>query len=255
LRIRCGEIDRATAEVDLCLFGRRNMPASKNRLLCVAAWVVLCATGGAARAELEVAVEIAQRHFERGRDAYTAGDYVRALGEFRAARQAKPLPALDYNMGRCYERLGRIDEAVAAYQRYVTSTPRPADAAEVQRLVGALAAAARPLPALPLPVTPPRVRTPRRAAGVALTVVGASLAVAGAVTGGLVLAERDRYQAGCAAGACDQALYDQAHRLAVSTDALLGVGLPAALVGAILTALRPAAPRAWASGRVTLGEF
>ena len=57
---------------------------------------------------------LARAHFERGRALFEREDYAQALGEFRAALELVPAPALEYNVGRCLERLYRFTEAVAA---------------------------------------------------------------------------------------------------------------------------------------------
>src|SRR2546423_1414802 len=54
-----------------------------------------------AQAQPDPNIEIARRHFEAGRADYEAGDYQSALPEFEAARRAKMLPALGYNIARC----------------------------------------------------------------------------------------------------------------------------------------------------------
>src|SRR5690348_8716902 len=79
--------------------------------------------------------EIAQRHFARGSASYNHADYELALREFQAARRAKPLPPLDFNIGRCLDRLERWRDAAAAYRRYLAEAPAAPDAAEVRARV------------------------------------------------------------------------------------------------------------------------
>jgi hypothetical protein len=62
---------------------------------------------------------------------YQANDYQGALKEFLEAREVMQAPALDFNIGRCQDRLEQLSDAIASYQRYVDSTPTPGDAAEV----------------------------------------------------------------------------------------------------------------------------
>src|SRR5947209_3110375 len=54
----------------------------------------------------------AKQHFETGRNAYNAGDYVTAIREFKAAEQLRPSPILDYNIGLANEKLGKRRVAV-----------------------------------------------------------------------------------------------------------------------------------------------
>ena len=49
----------------------------------------------------------AKQHFETGRNAYNAGDYVTAIREFKAAEELRPSPILDYNIGLANEKLGK----------------------------------------------------------------------------------------------------------------------------------------------------
>ncbi len=63
-------------------------------------------------------VEVARRHFEHGLELYMNARYSDAIGEFEAARRLKPLPALGYNIARCYDRMERWQEALAEYERY-----------------------------------------------------------------------------------------------------------------------------------------
>jgi tetratricopeptide (TPR) repeat protein len=88
----------------------------------------------------EVDREIARRHYEEGRRFYQANDYAGALKEFLQARQVMQAPALDFNIGRCQDRLEQLSDAIASYQRYVDATPAPADAPEVRERIRVLQA-------------------------------------------------------------------------------------------------------------------
>jgi tetratricopeptide (TPR) repeat protein len=79
--------------------------------------------------------EIARRHYERGRAAYERGDYQSAVDEFEAARRVMPRPALDFDVGRAYDRLERIDEAITAYERCLAAEPNSPSASELSQRV------------------------------------------------------------------------------------------------------------------------
>src|SRR5689334_6730252 len=84
----------------------------------------LAGLSGSARADEEDPdTEVAKRHFREGSAAYERRDYAAALREFEAARAVKPVPQLDYNIGRCHDRLERYPEAVAEYKSYVAAQP------------------------------------------------------------------------------------------------------------------------------------
>jgi tetratricopeptide (TPR) repeat protein len=140
-------------------------------------WSPLVRAGGAD----EVDREIARRHYDEGLRFYQANDYQGALKEFLQARQVMQVPALDFNIGRCQDRLEQLSEAIASYQRYVDSTPTPADATEVRERIRVLRdrldtghPAAVPLTA---PATPVKVQH-RPRYWIAGVVIGAVAAVA-----------------------------------------------------------------------------
>jgi hypothetical protein len=83
----------------------------------------------------------AKQHFETGRNAYNAGDYVTAIREFKAAEQLRPSPILDYNIGLANEKLGKRRVAVKYYKRYLEEQPNAANKAEVEQKVAGLEAA------------------------------------------------------------------------------------------------------------------
>lgn len=91
----------------------------------------------------------AKQHFETGRNAYNAGDYVTAIREFKAAEALRPSPILSYNIGLANEKLGKRRVAVKYYRRYLEQQPNAANKAEVEQKVQALEAsiAAEPSPA------------------------------------------------------------------------------------------------------------
>src|SRR5690349_4421221 len=74
--------------------------------------------------------EIARRHFDKASKFYDAKEYEKALREFEAARKVKPLPAFDFNIGRCNDRLENFAQAIVYYERYARSNP--ADVAQVR---------------------------------------------------------------------------------------------------------------------------
>ncbi|HXU74530.1 MAG TPA: hypothetical protein VN947_34785 [Polyangia bacterium] len=90
----------------------------------------------------------AKQHFETGRNAYNAGDYVTAIHEFKAAESLRPSPILDYNIGLANEKLGKRRVAVKYYQRYLEEQPNASNKAEVEGKVSTLEAeiAANPGP-------------------------------------------------------------------------------------------------------------
>lgn len=63
---------------------------------------------------------------EKGREAYAAGRFEEALQAFEAARKEKPDDvAVEFNRADALAKLGRIDEAKAAFQRVADAKNRP----------------------------------------------------------------------------------------------------------------------------------
>jgi tetratricopeptide (TPR) repeat protein len=91
----------------------------------------------------------AKQHFETGRNAYNAGDYVTAIREFKTAEALRPSPILDYNIGLANEKLGKRRVAVKYYRRYLELQPNASNKGEVDGKIAALEAeiAQQPPPA------------------------------------------------------------------------------------------------------------
>jgi tetratricopeptide (TPR) repeat protein len=82
----------------------------------------------------------AKAAYKRGADLYRAGRYSAAIAEFQAADTLKPSPALHYNMGQAWEKLGDLPAALAAYARYLQLDPRAPNREAVERTVRSLEA-------------------------------------------------------------------------------------------------------------------
>jgi hypothetical protein len=72
------------------------------------------------------APDAAREHFKRGEANYQKGSYAAAITEWEAAYTADPRPRIQYNIFQAYERLGQLQEASTALQRYL-STADPDD--------------------------------------------------------------------------------------------------------------------------------
>jgi tetratricopeptide (TPR) repeat protein len=112
-------------------------------------------------ADNDVDTEVARRHFQAGSAAYDHGDYASALTELEHARMVRPLPALDYNIGRCHDRLEHYAEAIAAYQRFVDETANEPDRAEARARIETLRERQRQLAVRLLPSVAPAPASPR----------------------------------------------------------------------------------------------
>ncbi len=77
----------------------------------------------------------AEKHYKRARELYQLGRYREAIAQLEAALKFDPKGAeLLYNLGLIREKLGDVDEAVAAYRRYLDVLGPDADPEEVAKI-------------------------------------------------------------------------------------------------------------------------
>jgi tetratricopeptide (TPR) repeat protein len=76
-------------------------------------------------------------HFLRAQELYRLGRYREAIARLEAAVKLDPKAAdLYYNLGIVHEKLGEVDEAIAAYETYLKLLGPDADAEEIKRIRG-----------------------------------------------------------------------------------------------------------------------
>ena len=105
-------------------------PHGIGRVVVVGAAIsalLLCASMVAGQGESEPDApnsdEEAKALFQAGRVAFEAGRYEDALDRWNTAYGLSGQPRLRYNIGLAAERLGRIDEAIAAFESYIKWEP------------------------------------------------------------------------------------------------------------------------------------
>ena len=96
----------------------------------VAALAVLLLSGAVRAGDEEKAKELYQQAVDLAKD----GRYTEAVPLFEEAYSLGAPPVALYNIGRCYESLGKFGLAVDYYQRYVAA-PGVEDAAEVEEII------------------------------------------------------------------------------------------------------------------------
>jgi tetratricopeptide (TPR) repeat protein len=77
----------------------------------------------------------AQAWFDRGQIAYHVGDFKRAYDCFVRAYDEKPFPDFVYNQAASLQRLGNVDGAIQAYERYLVLAPKASDAERVRKVI------------------------------------------------------------------------------------------------------------------------
>ncbi len=83
--------------------------------------ILLAGVGRPARAD--DATADARQHYETGIQLFDAREHEQALIEFAKANEIKPRPAAVFMMAQCEYLLGRLKDARAHYQAYVTEVP------------------------------------------------------------------------------------------------------------------------------------
>lgn len=63
----------------------------------------------------------AREAFRRGEAAYSAGNYETAIREWKAAYAADARPRIQFNLSQAYERLGQLQDAIGALERFLES--------------------------------------------------------------------------------------------------------------------------------------
>lgn len=79
--------------------------------------------------------EEARVHFVAGSDYFSKGEYDKAIPEFQKAYAVVFSPEILYNIGRCYEELGKEQEAIYNYEMYLRLYPNAEDAEDVHHRI------------------------------------------------------------------------------------------------------------------------
>ena len=102
--------------------GKRTWMAALGLLLCLG---VATAHAGKGHEKGKAALSLDERQaestYEEGMKLYNLGEYEKALEKFKQGYMQKSAPAFLFNLGQCYRKLGREDEAIQKYQAYLRS--------------------------------------------------------------------------------------------------------------------------------------
>lgn len=198
-------------------------------------------------------LEEARREFEQAETEFERANFALALRGFERSYELLEghprRPLVLYNIGRCYEELGRYREARDAYTRYLRDAgdealQREETEARVRELETRVSMDADATP--PAASATPDASSPSEAAssggpspvGPIVLGVGGAMLIAGAITGAVTLANRGDLTAMCDGMRCpasSRGLADDVDTLALTTDILLFGGAAVAATGLILT--------------------
>ncbi len=128
--------------------------------LLVSTW-----TSTAAAQVTSVQKEAARQNYKEAERQLKAGNYAGALELYRIADGVAPNPAPKYKIALCRDRLGQVNEAIAAYQTFLDSNPPPEklgeQIAEARSRLSTLRAQVRPVQTdVPVRQAPPPVAPP-----------------------------------------------------------------------------------------------
>lgn len=80
--------------------------------------------------------ELARKYYKEGTDFCDAESYDSAIESYKKAEEAFPdFPALHYNMGWLYSKLGNVEQAIRHLQKYIVLAPDANDITEVQSYI------------------------------------------------------------------------------------------------------------------------
>ena len=72
---------------------------------------------------------MADEHFSRGQQLFAEAEYTKAAQEFERAYEIHPHQAVLANIAMCYDKAGKLAQAVVAYRRYLAN---PVDALRIE---------------------------------------------------------------------------------------------------------------------------
>jgi tetratricopeptide (TPR) repeat protein len=181
---------------------------------CSAALAAAALAPDAAHAQRAKPTDAVATYSAQARAAYEAGDFRNAIALYEKAYGLEREPTLLFNLARCHEALGSLEDlraAVARYLAYLDAAPRASDRAAIERRVDALrkqiavmdAEQRRPAatpPARTAAPSPALAAAPAPQGGISpwpwvVCGAGAGGLVAGAVLGVLAVGARDDAQA------------------------------------------------------------
>jgi tetratricopeptide (TPR) repeat protein len=109
----------------------------KRRSILFALIVLFVASvASVAYGQTETDEKLARNYYQLGKELYNRSDYEGALKQFKMAYQYSKKPGLLYNMARCHEFLGQLNQAIRYYKEYLGTNPK--NAATVQARINNL---------------------------------------------------------------------------------------------------------------------
>ena len=90
------------------------------RILCLIAVAVLVPRVAIADDEIAKPIDVAAKdHLAKGTKLYRLREFDKAIEEYKAGALVEDAPVFHYNLGQCYRQLGRPEDAIWHYQRFL----------------------------------------------------------------------------------------------------------------------------------------
>ncbi len=86
----------------------------------------------------EQATEVAKKHFYRAEKLFALRRFERALDEYEAAFEAKPIADFLFNIGQCHVNLGNYREAIFSFRKYLKLKPDARNRKQVEEYIADL---------------------------------------------------------------------------------------------------------------------
>jgi len=115
---------------------------------------------GRVQARGDDAATEARRHAQRASNLAASGKCRQAVAEWNKAMAILRDPALLFNRGECYRKLGDVDSALEDYRQFLSDMPKAPNRAEVERRIAELTAPKEKEKAPPPPPVPVVVAAP-----------------------------------------------------------------------------------------------
>jgi tetratricopeptide (TPR) repeat protein len=240
--------------------------SSRSRIFALASLLVVwlisaAATTAHADALAKPTNALAQEHLTTGNRYYRVREFDKAVEEYKAGAIREDAPVFYYNLGQCYRQLGRYEDAIWHYERFLDrGKPTGEIEASVRKFIAQMKgelekAAMKQPPVEPAPPPTPNAASPGQASqppaqqrrgmprqrklAVGVGAAGAAVVGLGVVFGLRAESLEDDADAICPMSTCDRAteamkLIDRGKTNALYANVALGVGSVAIVGAAVL---------------------
>jgi tetratricopeptide (TPR) repeat protein len=175
--------------------------------------------------------------YESSTHALRSGDFERAVGQLHEAYELSPQPALLEALGRAYEGLGDVPNAIQHYREYLEADPDASNRGEIEGRIEELELRQREAEHRPPPPPPPAPSGPDETGplvGYVMLGLGGASLVVGGVLAGVAASERSVSEDPASTQAQAFAAHGRAADLGTAATVLLAAGGALGLTGVVI---------------------